>query len=132
MFNKNATKNNRAIFAGGSKSQVLREVKVTVVGHDRCNELFLSAGSDEELTDVFICAGDEEEGGRDACDGDSGGPLVIKTNGRWTLAGLVSWGDGCGEVGKLGVYTNVAKFVPWIRKRMEEEERRKKKERRRP
>ena len=109
--------------------QVLREVRVTVVHHEQCNELFDLAGSHEGLTDVFICAGDVEHGGRDACDGDSGGPLVVKAGdgddgeeGRWQLVGVVSWGNGCGELNKLGVYTNVAKMMPWIRTQMKVQE----------
>ena len=89
---------------------------MSIVDHTRCNELFALAGSSENLSDVFICAGAVDGGGgRDACDGDSGGPLVSKgAGGRWTLAGIVSWGDGCGRPNKPGVYTNVEKFVPWI------------------
>ncbi len=112
------------IYEGGSKTAVLHEVTVSVFDHVRCNELFLKAGQDERLSDVFLCAGHPRGlGGRDACDGDSGGPLLVpeqdwregKIGARWTLVGVVSWGDGCGEENKPGVYTNVAKFVPWIR-----------------
>jgi secreted trypsin-like serine protease len=50
-------------------------------------------------SESMVCAG-----GRDACQGDSGGPLVA--DGR--VVGLVSWGAGCGEEGRPGVYARVS------------------------
>lgn len=36
------------------------------------------------------------------------------TTGRYTVAGLVQWGKGCGQPGVYGVYNNVPNYVTWI------------------
>ena len=60
------------------------------------------------------CAG-YRTGGVDACKGDSGGPLIqLDFNNRPRLAGIVSWGDGCGKAGKPSVYTKVQPYRSWI------------------
>ena len=62
----------------------------------------------------MMCATDNNG----ACEGDSGGPLVVKNvkhGGRYVLAGIVSWGIGCGEADKLGVYTSVLSHLKWIK-----------------
>lgn len=60
-----------------------------------------------------ICAG-YLKGGKDACHGDSGGPLVIMHHGHPVQAGIVSWGIGCGEPDRYGIYTRVASFYDAI------------------
>uniref|UniRef100_H0WUH4 Transmembrane serine protease 13 n=1 Tax=Otolemur garnettii TaxID=30611 RepID=H0WUH4_OTOGA len=82
-----------------------------------CSELCLD---DSYLTPRMMCAGDLR-GGRDSCQGDSGGPLVCEQNSRWYLTGVTSWGTGCGQKNKPGVYTKVTEVLPWIYSKMESE-----------
>jgi len=47
--------------------------------------------------------------------GDSGGPMAVKReNGRFDLAGIISWGIGCAKRNQPGVMTRIAYFRDWI------------------
>ncbi|RJQ68864.1 serine protease [Pseudonocardiaceae bacterium YIM PH 21723] len=86
--------------SGGSSSQKLLKVDVPVTTTAACTKAYPSTAS---TGGTEFCAG-YDTAGKDSCQGDSGGPLVA--GGK--LIGIVSWGDGCAEAGKYGVYANVA------------------------
>ncbi|CAM3014112.1 MULTISPECIES: serine protease [Streptomyces] len=87
----------------GTYATSLHATRVRVLADTDCSRAY--PGSSEGTYDpaTMLCAG-LKQGGRDACQGDSGGPLVAQGK----LVGLVSWGIGCGEPGRPGVYTRVS------------------------
>jgi secreted trypsin-like serine protease len=93
---------------GGGIVRELRYVDVDFVDLTTCNKPFSYNG---KITGNMLCAG-PADGGQDSCQGDSGGPLVLK--GTSQLAGVVSWGEGCAQKLKFGVYTRVSPFAGWI------------------
>ncbi|KAM4813628.1 serine protease 41 [Urocitellus parryii] len=92
----------------------LREVQVTILNNSRCRELFALPFQRSSISFDMLCAG-AENGSRDTCHGDSGGPLVCELEGLWYQIGIVSWGVGCGQPNRPGVYTNVSLHFDWIR-----------------
>jgi len=99
----------------GRRSPLLRVVDVPYVNGDRC-------GSDVAYGSRYkpgmFCAG-YDEGIRDACRGDSGSGIYLRNdNGTNVLAGLVSWGDGCGQPFRYGVYTDINEYAAWIDENM--------------
>ncbi|XP_066287584.1 trypsin-like [Branchiostoma lanceolatum] len=64
---------------------------------------------------IQMCTG-YRQGGVDTCQGDSGGPVVVfPPKGPAHLAGVVSWGYGCGRRYVPGVNVRVPAYVGWIR-----------------
>lgn len=98
----------------GEYQSVLREVDLPVMSNDVCEHSLRSTrlGPYYQLFPGFLCAGGER--GKDACEGDGGSPLVCEVNGGFKVAGLVSWGIGCGTPGVPGVYASVAYYRQWI------------------
>ncbi|KAG7457076.1 hypothetical protein MATL_G00242670 [Megalops atlanticus] len=98
-------------YEDGPPADIVIEAKVPLLPQNTCK----SALGKELVTNTMFCAG-YLSGGIDSCQGDSGGPLIYqdRVSGRFQLYGITSWGDGCGEKGKPGVYTRVAAFSDWI------------------
>ncbi|XP_054711220.1 uncharacterized protein LOC129220814 [Uloborus diversus] len=94
----------------GPSPRYLQEIKLPVVDRSIC-----VASTNYTVSRNMFCAGYAQEIIGDACHGDSGGPYVMSHQDRWYLVGIVSWGEGCGHIGKYGFYTKVAEYLPWIK-----------------
>ena len=69
---------------------------------------------DLQLTDSHVCAAYLALN-RDTCQGDSGGPLLVNVGGELQVAGVTSFGLGCGSVnGVPGVYARTPSFSQWV------------------
>lgn len=102
-----------SIASNGPSSESLLQVQLPLLGSASCaaRSRYLPG----EITANMICAGDLLNGGRDSCQGDSGGPLVVPNGaGGAVLAGLVSFGEGCGVAGYPGVYTRLANYLAFL------------------
>uniref|UniRef100_A0A8C8GSL0 Plasmin n=1 Tax=Oncorhynchus tshawytscha TaxID=74940 RepID=A0A8C8GSL0_ONCTS len=89
---------------------LLKETGFPVIENKVCNR---PAYLNNRIKDHEMCAGNIE-GGADSCQGDSGGPLVCHAQNTFVLQGVTSWGLGCANAMKPGVYVRVSKFTDWI------------------
>lgn len=100
----------------GELPDTLQEVELPVFGWEKCRSYRFYK---ERVWKTNICAG-LDEGGKDSCQGDSGGPLMCaKSDGRFYLSGIVSWGMGCAMRNSPGVYTATAQYLKWIQDSVE-------------
>merc|ERR1719397_715257 len=115
------------------KSDVLREVKLTVISNQKCMETFEKRsesqdgensydGSNQKIIKEELCAGSTNENGIKAqCSGDSGGPLIFKDPKDPTvhvIEGIASWGAfynrGCAFTNRPDVFARISHYVDWI------------------
>ena len=94
----------------------LQQVQVVVVSNELCNSQVSYAGA---IKSGMFCAG-FVQGGRDACQGDSGGSIFAwLPNGSVRQVGVVSWGHGCAQAHKFGVYTKLPAYASWIEENLQ-------------
>jgi trypsin len=97
---------------GGDTPDTLQEAQVPITTDSYCG----GAYSDFD-PNTMLCAG-YPQGGVDTCQGDSGGPMFgHAADGSLRVVGATSFGDGCAQPGKPGVYARVADSAlrEWIR-----------------
>nr|XP_048714458.1 hyaluronan-binding protein 2 isoform X1 [Caretta caretta]XP_048714459.1 hyaluronan-binding protein 2 isoform X1 [Caretta caretta] len=104
----------------GEGSRQLLDARVKLISKTRCNA---RCAYDNKLDESMLCAGNLQTPGVDTCQGDSGGPLTCVQNGSYYVYGIVSWGEQCGIKDKPGVYTQVTRFLNWIKSKIQQESR---------
>jgi secreted trypsin-like serine protease len=97
--------------ASGQIQQILKKADVQVISRADCNDADSYNGT---VTSRMICLG-LEKGGKDTCQGDSGGPAAARVEGgARVLFATTSWGHGCAEPEKFGVYGRLIAVRDWI------------------
>lgn len=93
----------------GPIPNILQEAQVPLITNEKCQQQM----PEYNITNTMICAG-YNEGGIDTCQGDSGGPLMCQQESRWYQVGVTSFGYGCAQPERPGVYARVTTFTEWI------------------
>lgn len=98
----------------GGQPEVLQQAPVEFVNRKSCEQNYTA--TKDTITASMMCARGRSKGGiTDSCQGDSGGPLVCQQDdGRYSVRGVTSWGQGCGLPDFPGVYARVVSSLAWI------------------
>lgn len=104
--------------SNGVSPDTLQEAEVTIWKQESCTGWRKYNAS--QIDETMMCAqGSSLFGGvRDACQGDSGGPLVCEGDGGWTVYGATSWGEGCADRNKPGIWSRVHESLAWMQRTM--------------
>ncbi|XP_075784859.1 serine protease 27-like [Pelodiscus sinensis] len=107
----------RAGARANNAPETLKKLEVPIIAQETCNALYQGGKEQEDkgqdIQEDMLCAG-YTHGGQDACQGDSGGPLACKMGESWVQAGVVSWGEGCAQENRPGVYIRVTSYQGWL------------------
>jgi len=96
---------------------VLREASLSIRDAEVCTDYVLDqTGSSTNMTSL-LCAGGQGEEKACYVGMDGGSPLsCVHPSGHHFLAGIVSWGSGCGQGSAPSLFTRLTKYVSWIRR----------------
>jgi trypsin len=103
----------------------MQYAQVPIQSDEDCAKAYPSGlGADGGSYDpkTMLCAG-YPQGGTDTCEGDSGGPLLVPVpSDQFRLVGATSFGSGCAEPGKPGVYARLAEgpIREWLKTKVPE------------
>ncbi|XP_006893101.1 PREDICTED: serine protease 45 [Elephantulus edwardii] len=106
--------------ANSTLTPELQEAEVFIMDNKRCDQIYHKKVNFPRIIplvlDDMLCATNY---GENLCYGDSGGPLACEVEGRWILAGVLSWEKACAQVLKPDVYSRVTKYSKWIQKQLD-------------
>jgi secreted trypsin-like serine protease len=96
------------LYVGGPQATTLQTTDLII----QSNSVAQAAYPDYVITPDQLTA---SALGTGICDGDSGGPLTLPYGDTRVLAGVISWGKGCGDSRYPVMSARVSSFEPWIR-----------------
>jgi hypothetical protein len=116
---------------GGAMAAKLQYGELKYVDPNTCQQAVGRVDPDSMVCALGLAAvGGGAPPVQDSCQGDSGGPLFFNTKAPSApmsgaaeddrLVGAVSWGNGCGQRGAPGVYSNIPKLSAWVNQQLAE------------
>ncbi|XP_037383778.1 putative serine protease 45 isoform X1 [Talpa occidentalis] len=106
----------RRFSANSTLTLELQEAEVFIMDNKRCDRIYRKKSLMPRVVPLvlgdMVCATNY---GENLCSGDSGGPLACEVDGRWILAGVLSWEKACEKVQNPGVYSRITKYSKWIK-----------------
>ncbi|MDQ2966246.1 MAG: serine protease, partial [Chloroflexota bacterium] len=101
---------------GGSASNNLLEAQYPIITDTSCAAVYGTAFD----SGTMVCAADSQPLYHGFCQGDSGGPLMVPDAGRFLLAGIMSWGNGCADGKHPDVHTRLGApaLNRWVKARI--------------
>ncbi|KAJ8352588.1 hypothetical protein SKAU_G00240640 [Synaphobranchus kaupii] len=94
----------------GAKARLsLLSARVPLISYKACTQPAVVPGLHLALDDLRWVPGG----------GTAGGLLACEDSAVWKLVGATSWGQGCAERNKPGVYTRITQSLNWIHEQME-------------
>ncbi|KAM9592969.1 putative serine protease 45 [Trichechus inunguis] len=106
--------------ANSTLTPELQEAEVFIMDNKRCDQIYHKKSLFPRIIPLvledMICATNY---GENLCYGDSGGPLACEVEGKWILAGVLSWEKACTKAQNPGVYIRVTKYSKWIKKQLD-------------
>ncbi|CAG5122397.1 unnamed protein product [Candidula unifasciata] len=99
----------------GGNEHIMNEVTVDVLPHDQCKSMWGKVNID--VLESQVCLGHGQTG---ACYGDSGGPLMCESEGRFYVAGVMSWLiNNCSANNFPNVFTRLPNYTEWLYKELD-------------
>jgi trypsin len=96
-----------------TRPNALQEAQLPIADLDKCKKAYEGRKNTVNTT-TMLCAG-TDEGKPNPCVHDSGGPLGVMNKDKFTLVGIISFGEKCGEPGYPEVFTRVSNYIDWIK-----------------
>ncbi|XP_049633645.1 probable threonine protease PRSS50 [Suncus etruscus] len=94
----------------------LQETEVFIMNNKKCDQIYRKGSVMPRIVPLvlgnMICA---TSYGENLCSGDSGGPLACEVEGKWILAGVLSWEKACSRAQNPDVYARITEYSQWIK-----------------
>lgn len=103
----------------GVYPNTLKNYDIALMSRDRCLKKLKIFGVEmKRLHKSFLCGIKRNNIPQEFCNAENGGALVSQQNGVFIQNGITAWNLNCGAYGAPYVFTNVTKYLDWIKQEL--------------